>query len=376
MKILQVCSASALGGGEVHVADLVRGLASRGHAIYLAVRPNSPLREPLAGVIASWHEMPLRNSLDVQSARAIADIVSTHGIDIVHAHVGRDYLVAALACRKAKRARLVLTRHHFLPLKRNAVYRWLLADASAIIAVSDSVRESVMERLQFPSEKIRVIPNWIDSEKFQPIDRDAARAIFRLKANIIVACIGQITQAKGQEEFLRAAGRVAQMRPDVEFLIVGEESDEEKPFTEHLEKVVDVLGISKKVRFMGYVRHIPELLAAVDIVVVPSWDEGFSIVTIEAMAARRAVLATNVGGISGIIKDNITGLLVPPRDVRTLTEKLLWMVSDAPLRERLAAQAQREVYNRFGRDQTIDQIESLYLEVLGIGDQGSGARGQ
>lgn len=68
MRILQVCSASEMGGGEVHVADLVRGLTERGHAVYLAVRPDSPLRGPLAGVIASWHEMPLRNSLDLTSA--------------------------------------------------------------------------------------------------------------------------------------------------------------------------------------------------------------------------------------------------------------------------------------------------------------------
>src|SRR5215471_1524832 len=104
MKILQVCSASEMGGGEVHVAGLVRALAARGHAVYLAVRPQSPLREPLAGVIASWHEMPLRNSLDLQSARAIADIVNEHRIDIVHAHMGRDYLMTALACRNTRRA--------------------------------------------------------------------------------------------------------------------------------------------------------------------------------------------------------------------------------------------------------------------------------
>ena len=115
---------------------------------------------------------------------------------------------------------------------------------------------------------------------------------------------------------------------------------------------------------MGHVRHIPELLAAVDVVVVPSWDEGFSLVTIEALAARRAVLASNVGGIAGILKDNVTGLLFPPRDVNALTDKLLYFVSDAPLRERLAAQGQRDVYVRFGREQIIDQIESLYLNVL------------
>jgi len=363
MKILQVCSASAMGGGEVHVVDLVRGLVARGHAVYLAVRPDSPLRGPLAGVIASWHEMPLRNSLDLQSARAIAEVVNAHNIDIVHAHMGRDYLLAALACRQTSGVKLILTRHHYLPLKRNALYRWMLRDVSAVIAVSDSVRDSILERLQLPPERVRTLPNWIDPERFKPIDRDAARAMFRLRSSIAVACIGQITPAKGQEEFIKAAGAINRMRSDVEFLIVGEEQQEGKPFTAHLERVATTLGVSDKVRFTGRVRHIPELLAAVDVVVVPSWDEGFSLVTIEAMAARRAVLASNVGGIAGIIRDNTTGLLVAPRDVHALTDKLLWLVSDAPLRERLSVQAQRDVYARFGREQIIDQIESLYTEV-------------
>lgn len=353
-----------MGGGEVHVADLVRGLANRGHAVYLAVRPDSPLREPLAGVIASWHEMALRNSLDLQSARAIADLINLHGIDIIHAHLGRDYLVSALARRNARRAKLVLTRHHYLPLKRNALFRWMLEDVAAIIAVSDSVRESVVERLQLPPERVRTIPNWIDPARFQPIEREAARALFRLRGSLVVACIGQVTHEKGQEEFVRAAARVSQMRSDIEFLIAGDEGEDGKPFTNHLVKLAGTFGLSDRLRFLGHVRHIPELLAAVDVVIVPSWDEGFSLVTIEAMAARRAVLASNVGGIAGIIKDNVTGLLCPPRDVQALTEKLLYLVSDAPLRERLSIQAQRDVYARFGRDQIIERIESLYLEVL------------
>jgi glycosyltransferase involved in cell wall biosynthesis len=367
MKILQVCSASEMGGGEVHVADLVRGLASRGHAVFLAVRPDSPLRAALAGVIASWHEMPLRNSLDLQSARAIAELVDAHGIEIVHAHLGRDYLVAALACRQTNGVKLVLTRHHYLPLKRHALYRWMLRDVAAVIAVSDSVRQSVIERLALPDERVHTLPNWIDPERFKPIERDAARAMFRLRASIAVACIGQLTPAKGQEEFIRAAATIARMRSDVEFLIVGEEQEEERPFTAYLNRLATELGVAAKVRFTGRIRHIPELLAAVDVVVVPSWDEGFSLVTIEAMAARRAVLASNVGGIAGIIKDNKTGLLFPPRNVHALTDKLLWLVSDAPLRERLSVQGQRDVYTRFGRDQIIERTEALYDQVIGEG---------
>ena len=353
-----------MGGGEVHVADLVRSLASRGHAVYLAVRPDSPLRTPLAGVIASWHEMPLRNSLDLQSAREIAHVVREHKIEIVHAHMGRDYFVAALACKQADDAKLILTRHHYLPLKRGALYRWMLRDVAAIIAVSDSVRESVIERLQLPPERVRILPNWINPNLFKPTDRDAARAMFRVRANIVVACLGQITPAKGQEEFVRCAASLARIRTDVEFLIAGEEQGDDKPFTQHLTTLARSLGLSEKLRFLGHVSHVPELLAAVDVVVVPSWDEGFSLVTIEAMAARRAVLASNVGGIAGIIKDNVTGLMFPARDVHALTDKLLWLVSDAPLRERLSVQGQRDVYARFGRDQIVDEIEALYREVL------------
>jgi glycosyltransferase involved in cell wall biosynthesis len=365
MKILQVCSASEMGGGEVHVADLVRGLTERGHAVYLAVRPASPLRAALAGVIASWHEMPLQNSLDLISARAIAQIVEANKIDIIHAHVGRDYLVAALAERHGDAARLILTRHHYLPMKRSALYRWMLRDVARVIAVSESVRQSVIERLRLPAERVRTIPNWINPERFKPVERDAARAMFRLRANIVVACIGQLTPAKGQEEFVRAAANIGRMRADVEFLIVGAEREEGQPFTEHLRKLAVSLGIRERVTFTGHVSHLPQLLAAVDVVVVPSWDEGFSLVTLEALAARRAVLASNIGGIKGIIHDNTTGLLFPPRDVEALTEKLLWLVADAPLRDRLSAQGQRDVYNRFSRDQIIGQIESLYEEVVG-----------
>jgi glycosyltransferase involved in cell wall biosynthesis len=367
MKILQVCSATEMGGGEVHVADLVRALADRGHAVYLAVRPGSPLREPLAGVIASWHELPLRNSLDIYSARAINEIIKENSIDVVHAHLGRDYLVAALACKRLRGTKLILTRHHYLPIKQNPIYRWLLQDVAAVIAVSESVRQSIMDRLDLPEERVHVIPNWVDPERFQPIDRDAARAMFRLRSVLSVACIGKITPAKGQEEFIKAAARIARMRSDAEFIIVGEENDDSGSFTSYLLDLARTLGIGERVSFTGYVSDLPELLAAVDVVVVPSWDEGFSLVTVEAMAACRPVLASDVGGIRDIIKDNFTGMLFQPRDIGALANKLLWLLSDMPLRERLASQGQQDVLSRFGREQIIDRIEALYHEVLSTG---------
>lgn len=367
MRILQVCSATEMGGGEVHVADLTRALVQRGHAVSLAVRPNSPLREALAGVILSWHELSLRNSLDLSSARRMAEIIRDNSIDIVHAHVGRDYLVSALACKRSGRARLVITRHHYLPVKQNAIYRWMLQDVGAVIAVSKSVAAAVAERWTLKPYQMHVVPNWIDADRFQPIDRDAARAMFRIKLPIAVACIGQLNPAKGQEEFLRAAARIARTRSDVEFLIVGSEADK-GGFKLHLKNLARELSIADRVNFTGFVHHMPELFAAVDVVVVPSWDEGFSLVALEGLASRRAVVASDVGGIRDIIKDNSTGMLFPARDANALANKLLWVVSDAPFRDRLGTQGQKDVYEKFNREQVIDEIEAVYRDVLEIRD--------
>ena len=210
MKILQLCSASEMGGGEVHVADLVRALARRGHELHLGVRPASPLRDVLKNLPITWHEMPLKNSLDLYSSRMLTDLIEARRIDIIHAHVGRDYLVAALACRRLQRCKLVLTRHHYLPLKNNLFYKWLLGNnVAAFIAVSDSVRDSLIERLELAPERVQVIPNWIDSSRFQTVERHVARAMFGIEKPYAVVCIGQLTPEKGQEDFIRAAGQMA-----------------------------------------------------------------------------------------------------------------------------------------------------------------------
>jgi glycosyltransferase involved in cell wall biosynthesis len=355
-----------MGGGEYHVADLTRALVERGHTLYLAVRPGSPLTAALKGTAVTFCESPLRNSVDLHSVRAISNLITSQAIDIVHAHVARDYLVAAMACRRAHKAKLVLTRHHYLPLSQNAAYRWLLQDVAGFIAVSTSVRESVLSRLRLPPEKVRVIPNWIDPSRLLAADRNEARERLQVHRKMAVACIGEISEAKGVDEFVRAAGRVARTRSDVQFLIAGEEKDGRSAFTAHLKNLAEQTGIGDRTTFLGKVDNVHELLAAADVVVVPSWDEGFSLVALESLAAKRAVIASDTGGLKDIIEDGVTGMLFTPKDANALANKLLWVLSDSPLRERLGKQGYDDVTRRFGRERVIDRIELLYFSVLGI----------
>src|SRR6267154_3422596 len=141
MKILQICSARELGGGEKHLADLANGLAGRGHDVYAAVIPSSPLLAELSSVPKkNITELPMRNSLNVATGLKLARFVRQHEIEIVHAHVARDYPLAALAARRTG-ARLVLTRHVLFPLNR--IHRLTLRRTVRLIAVSQAVAEEL-----------------------------------------------------------------------------------------------------------------------------------------------------------------------------------------------------------------------------------------
>lgn len=110
--------------------DLSRALLERGHEVHLAVRPQSPLREPLSKLPIHWHEFGLRNALDIMSAWQLAEMIKTEKIDVLHAHVARDYTccgVAARVVKRSQRLQFLLTRHHFNPIKTSPMYAWASA---------------------------------------------------------------------------------------------------------------------------------------------------------------------------------------------------------------------------------------------------------
>ena len=112
----------SLGGGERHVIDLTRALIERGHRLHLAIRPGSPLRAALAGWPVTFHELPLHNSLDLPSIWQLARLIRRERIDVLHAHVGRDYIVCGLAARLNPSVRYLVTRHHFNPFRPGPLY--------------------------------------------------------------------------------------------------------------------------------------------------------------------------------------------------------------------------------------------------------------
>ena len=365
MKILQVCSAEQMGGGERHVADLTRALIERGHSLHLAVRERSPLPTALAELPVTWHRLSLRNALDLPSAFRLARLIRHHQIDLLHAHVARDYPICGLAARLVPEVRLFFTRHHFHPLRANPLYRWALGPTERFLAVSRSVAAGLAQSFPDLIPRLSVIPNWLDPlalEGARP--RDEARHILGITRPLAVGLLGQLTPLKRQDLFLDAIGQLIEqgLAAEAEFLLVGAPGPDDHAFAAELRARVDTMqGDEGRIRLLGYVSALPSLLTAFDVVVAPSTNEAFSLVLIEAMASGCAVIASRTGGMAEIVEDGATGLLIPPNDLDALTRTLARALSDPSLRYRLGLAASQVTRKRFARADILDQIESLYL---------------
>jgi glycosyltransferase involved in cell wall biosynthesis len=334
--------------------------------LHLAVRRNSPLRDALQDLPVAWHELGLRNALDVISARQLASIIRGEKIEVIHAHLARDYIFCGLATRMAGPVKFFLTRHHFNSLKSSPFYAWAIGETRTLIAVSQSVREQLVTAFPAFADRIVVIPNWIDPRSERKLNGGAARRRLGLTRRLAVGVIGQLTRLKRQDLFIQAAAHLIKEREwtDVDFLIMGEPGPNDRDYVRQLHEIVRAAGIEDQVRFTGYIEDLPAHLPALDVVAVPSENEAFSLVLVEAMAAGRAVVAARVGGLAEIVEDGVSGIFSEPDDLWSLVAGLSKLLTDKALRERLGMAARTHVTERFNRERVIDRIEKLYLHGL------------
>ena len=346
LKILQISSAQAFGGGERHLSDLANSLAARGHEVHAVVRPNSPLLDALSLPSGNVTTLPLRNALDARSASALAKLVPVQKIEIVHAHMARDYPLAAYAVRRNPGARLIATRHVLFPLNR--LHKVTLAHVSRVIAVSHAVARELKAQALIAPDKITVIQNGIDLKKI-----DAARSGFRRSEfcrrwelpveTSLVGSVGTLTLLKGHEDFLQAAAKLRNSHPSAFFIVSGTESAATQAYRRRLERLIQQLGLSDRVRLIGRMDDISELYCALDVFVSASHSESFGLAIVEAMAAGAAVVATDTDGAQEIIEDGRTGMLIPIGAIPALAEEIGRLLVDQGRREELANNARAHV---------------------------------
>jgi glycosyltransferase involved in cell wall biosynthesis len=294
----------------------------------------------------------------------IADFVKQNRIEIVHAHVARDYIPASIACLAAKEAKFVLTRHVLFPLK--PFNKFALKNLSAAIGVSDAVGDDL--KRVFPASKISIIKNGLDVNSITADDESRLRRQFREFHQLphdarIVGTLGELRELKGQRDFVLAANEVAKKLPDAYFIVVGKDNSADKAFRRELRRLVKVFGLDDRFLWLDWLDDTDSFFAAIDLFVSPSHSESFGLAMLEAMAQGKPVIATETAGARELFGKNAR--LVRIKEPVELAASIVESLSDDDSRAASGTENRRTASEIFPLGRMIDETEKLYQRLLG-----------
>ena len=362
LKIAQVNLEPDYGGAERHVQMLAHGLQTQGHDVTLICHPNGRLRQEAERARIRTLTLHTGSQLAPSAPLRLASQLRRERPDVLHLHTSKDYLCGAIAGRLANVPVVVLTRHMLLPLK--PLMRCVYARVDAVVCLTQGLA-ALLQSQQLPADKLHLMYGAIDLAPFTtPISAESVRQTRQdwnaCPEEVLMGCIGRLVEGKGQDVLLEAAARCRARRLPLRLILVGS-----GPQKTALQMLARQLGLSAYVHFADFQEDIPRILAALDIVAVPSTvEELLPLVILEALAARRPVVASQVGGVSEIIADNSVGLLVPPGNVEALANALCCLASDADLRQKLGNSGANRVQTCFALPRLLQDTQNLYSQLL------------
>jgi len=349
-----------VGGGEMSLLDLLRGLDRRRWATALVVPEEGAVASGARALGLPVHVVPLPTLRHpgpriVRSVGALARLARATNAALIHANGSRAMAYAGLAGRPAGRP---VIWHVRIAESDGPLDRALCALATEVIAIS----RAVARRFAWAPKKVRLIPNGIDLGRFTPRAASASlRAALGVPPSVpIVASVGRFVEVKGYRYLLEAAARIERARAGVHWILVGDGE-----LRGELEAQARGLGLESRVHFTGWRDDVADVLALADLLVLPSESEGFGRVLVEAMAMGRAIVATAVGGVPDIVLPGETGLLVAPANPVALADAVRALLDDPERGARLGAAGRARAESSFSLGAHVDGVERVYDEVLG-----------
>jgi len=362
IRTLHLETGRQLLGGAMQTKHLVHGLEERGVPALLVCPDNGELYRAATREGLNVQGVRYRGDHDLTLVLKLGRIIRSAKPDIVHLHSRRGAdILGALAAKWAGHPNVITTRRVDNPISAGVLNGFCIGKIpKAIVCVSDGI-SSVMKEAGFPSDKITVIHSAVDASAYDSAlsKWEARRILGVLPASPLLCVIGQLIARKGHHVLLDALPSLRNKFKDIRVLIVGSGAVRSR-----LEAQVHKLNLDGCVQFMGFRSDISTILRASDLLVHPALREGFANVGLQAMASGIPFVTTSVGGMPEMVQHEITGLVVPPGDSKTLAQAIEELLSNPGRRSMMGRLGQDIVRESFSVEKMVDSNLALYQKVL------------
>lgn len=350
-------------GAERLIADIIAHRTGRFRYSVVCLVAGGKLAAEIEGSGVPVTVLGRRPGIDLGTLPALRRWLKAHRPQVVHTHLFAADTYGRVAALLARVPVIVSTRHNTRAWQgrgRRALARVLAVATSRTIACGREVGRTMVESERIPARKMVVIPNGIDLRRFAAADRMSLRSELGVpEGRILLGVVGRLHAQKGHLDLLEALAALPGGITGWTCVIAGS-----GPLEGAIKDRILELGLQDRVRLIGQRDDMPDVLAALDVFVMPSRWEGLPMALLEAMTFRLPIVATRVGSIPDVIDENRNGILVPPADPPALSAALHRLVTEPASRERLGREARESVERVYNAELTAKAYEDLYRELL------------
>ena len=370
--ICHVIHALGVGGAEVLVDQMIRRMQKDFRCIVAVLDEIGEIGTRLQDdgfIVEHLHRQP---GIDRSCATRLRQFADREGAEVLHAHQCTPFFQAMLSRGLTGRRPVVFTEHgrHFPDTpsrKRAIVNRLLLKRCDRLFGCGAAVRQALIDNEGLPESRVEVIYNGVDLRalsKPSPGARDRVRAEFGYSStDFVTVQVARLHELKDHQTALKAVDEARHKIPGLRLLLAGD-GDQRSA----IEQTIRERGLEQTVTLAGTRKDIADLLSASDVFLLSSISEGIPLTVIEAMAARRPVVSTAVGGLPELIEHSVSGMLAPSGDASSLAASLVQLYQNTDLRNQMAEVAAARAQEKFSLQGMLNSYRDVYYDVLGTND--------
>ncbi|CEH27619.1 hypothetical protein AM501_16505 [Aneurinibacillus migulanus] len=369
MKILHAIGGGEFGGAEQHILELLEILSRHAVDPVVVCFYNSTFAEELRKRNIRVIVLDTYGRFDFRLVKGLARVFQEEKPDLIHSHGVKANFFCRLAVRSLPRIPIVTTIHSVLRYDYPNPLAYFLASRMELwtrkwndhyIAISNSIKQS-LESDGVTAKNITLIHHGIPIEEFKADEDtgDIRRSLGLPEDAFVIGTVSRLVAVKGLTDLMQAFILLAADNPRIHWLVIGD-----GPEKEALQNTANSAGVSERIHFAGFRQDVPRCLQAMDLFVSPSYSEGLGLSLLEAMAAKKPVVSTMVGGISDFLIDYLNGIVIPTKNPEEIKQNILILMENEDLRIKLAEAGYRTVKEEYTLTHMAMKTKELYRQLI------------